>query len=551
MFIMANSCPSAAFVPVHAGCLILALLLAGCSQHRPAAAGHSAQVFRYPLRFEPVTLDPACLNETPSQELLQNIFEGLVFFDSSNRIAPRLAQSWDLSADGRTYTFHLRKGARFHNGRPLSSTDVKYSLERALWKETKSGVAATYLAGIEGSAEVAAGARRDLPGITCPDPQTVAILLTQPRGYFLGELAYSTGWVVCREAIEKNGGVLDERALVGTGPFALAGYRHGYGFTLAANRDYWGGRPKLDRIERPIIRDPQTAHIRFENGEIDFTGITPADSLRDLRNPALKDQVHLLPAADTLFVVMQPKLQPAFADVRVRRAVALAVNRDDVARIASQGIWTRADSFLPPGFPGYNPSFRRILYDPVAARKLLAAAGFPNGREFPELTLVYGQSSAEIAAVAQILRDNLRANLGITVNLRENVPASLRTDTFARKVAFTITDWGPDYVDPQNFLSMLLRTGANLNFSGYSSPRFDSLCDKADSEADMSKRIPLYQRADQIAMDDVAVLPLAYLNGRALVKPYVRDWSYNLISGLSQTKTWIDAAAKNANNGRN
>src|SRR6185369_11579224 len=156
-------------------------------------------------RFEPATLDPACLNETPTQEMLQNVFEGLVAFDSDNRIAPRLAERWEVSPDGKTYTFHLRPNARFHNGRKLTSADVKYSLERALWKETRSGVAATYLAGIVGSAEAATGKRRDLPGVTLPDPETVVIRVTKPRGYFLGELAYPTGWVVCREAIEKNG----------------------------------------------------------------------------------------------------------------------------------------------------------------------------------------------------------------------------------------------------------------------------------------------------------------------------------------------------------
>lgn len=548
MCIMAKSRRLFAYIRVHTGYLILAVVLAGCSRHARTGGGSTpVSVYRYPLRFEPVTLDPACLNETPTQELLQNVYEGLVSFDANNRITPCLAETWEVSPDGRTYTFHLRTNARFHNGRVLTAADVKYSLERALWKETRSGVAATYLAGIVGSADAAAARRRDLPGVSTPDPHTVVIQVTNPRGYFLGELAYPTGWVVCREAIEKNGGVLDEKAAVGTGPFQLASYRHGYGFTLTANPAYWGGRPKLDRIERPIIREPQTAHIRYENGELDSAGITSADYLRDRQNPVLRDQAHLLPAADTLFIVMHPKLQPAFADVRVRRAFAMSVNKDDMVRIASQGVWTRADSFLPPGFPGNNPGFHRIAYDPVAARTLLSSAGYPGGRGFPALTFVYAQSNPEIGAIAQILRDNLRVNLGITVDLRENETAALRTDIFAQKVAFTVTDWAPDYIDPQNFLSMLLRTGANLNFSGYSSAKFDALSSQADSETEMAKRIPLYRQADQIAMDDVAVLPLVYANSRVLVKPYVRDWSYNLISGLPQAKTWIDSAGMNAN----
>ncbi len=537
---------ASSLLPFLSSSLLLFCLTSCVHGKRTSGAGIGVQpqaTLRYPITLEPATLDPACLNETPTIELLQNVYDGLVMFDANNRIVPGAAESWEASPDQKTYTFHLRPGVRFHNGRPLTSADVKYSLERALWKETRSGVAANYLAGIAGCEEVASGKRRDLPGVAVPDAHTVVIQLAKPRGYFLGELAYPTAWIVCREAIEKNGRVLDEMATVGTGPFILATYRHGYGFVLTANPSYWGGRPRLDRIERPIIRDAQTMHLRYENNELDICGVSPADYLKDKNSPALRGQIHLVPAAITMSMVMHPKLQPAFADRRVRRAVAMAVNRDDIVRIASQGVWARADSFLPPGFPGYNPNFRKISYNPGAARKLLAEAGYPGGKGFPQLTLVFAQSSPELSALAQIVRDNLRQNLGIGIDLQELEAGTLRTNVLAQKVPLSLTDWAPDYIDPQNFLSMLLRTGANLNFSGYSNPAFDALCDRADVESDMSKRIPLYRQADQNAMDDVAVLPLYYGNARILVKPHVHDWSRNIMSFLPQTKTRIGSDA--------
>jgi oligopeptide transport system substrate-binding protein len=531
---------------IFATCSILTAmaLLYGCTRgkHTGSSTGGSAKAatLRYPLTLEPATLDPACINETPTLEMLQNIYDGLVIFDENNRIVPNLAEKWEISPDGKTYTFHLRPDVRFHNGRQLTSADVKYSLERALWKETKSGVAGTYLAGISGCKEAATGARRDLPGVSTPDPLTVVIQLTGPRGYFLGELAYPTGWVVCREAIEKNGGVLDEKATVGTGPYTLASYRHGYGFVLTPNPSYWGEKPKVDRIERPIIRDSQTVHVRYENNELDMCSDSPADFLKDKSNPALRDQIHVMPSGLTTFLVMQPKRQPAFADRRVRRAIAMAINRDDVVKIASQGVWQRADSFLPPGFPGFNANFRKIPYDPDGARKLLAEAGFPDGKGFPNLTLVFEQNTPEYSALAQIVRDNLKQNLGIGVDLQEHEAATLRTDVFAQKVPFSLANWAPDYIDPQNFLSMLLRTGANMNFSSYSNPQFDALCDKADIESDMAKRLPLYQQADQIAMDDVAIFPIYYGTSRILAKPHLRGWSRNLMSFLPHTKTRIE-----------
>jgi len=472
--------------------------------------------------------------------MLQNVFEGLVTFDANNQVVPQLALSWEIGPDGKTYTFHLRKDARFHNGRAFGAADVKYSLERALRPETKSVVASNYLAGIAGSQEVAEGKRRDLPGVEIVDPFSVRILLDKPRGYFLGALAYPTGWIVCKEAIEANGGELNEKSGVGTGPFVFSEYRHGAKLIFKAFPNHYLGKPPLDRIERPILRDPQTVHMMYDTDALDMCGVTPGDYLRDRNDPRLKPQLHVLPSTVVAFLVMQPKLEPVFANPKVRRAIAQAIDRDEIVRVASQGIWVRADGFLPPKFPGYNPNLRKIPLEPAGARKLLAEAGFPNGRGFPQLTMVYGQSSPEISAAAQIIRNNLRQNLGITINLQEQESGTLRTAMFDRRIAFTIGDWGADYIDPQNYLSMLLRTGAKLNFFGYSNPQFDALCDKADAESDMKKRIPLYQQADQIETDEVSMLPLFYGNFRILVKPWVKNWQRDIMSYLPHHKTRID-----------
>ncbi len=245
-------------------------------------------------------MDPARLQDVYTSELLQNVYEGLVTFDAQNRVVPQLAERWQVSPDGRTYTFHLRTLARFHRPirRAITAEDVKYSLERALWPETRSPTAAGYLAGIVGTEAVAAGKQKDLQGVKVVDPHTLTITLDRPRGYFLGALAYPTGWVVCREAIEKHGGVLDEMAAIGTGPFMIEKYQHGARVTLAANPDYWGGKPPLERIERPVVLDPQTAHVMYENGEVDACGPALTDYVEDQKRPALKAESRLLPQAN-------------------------------------------------------------------------------------------------------------------------------------------------------------------------------------------------------------------------------------------------------------
>src|SRR5262249_18596296 len=179
-------------------------------------------------------------------------------------------------------------------------------------------------------------------------------------------------------------------------------------------------------------------------------------------------------------------------------------------------------------------------FDRTAARTLLESAGYPGGRGFPKLVLVYPKSSNEVSAMAQVVRKNLTENLKIAVDLQERDVAMLRTDLYQRRVAFCINDWAPDYIDPQNYLSMLLHSKASLNFFGYRNPKFDSLCDEADRESDMAKRIPIYQEADRLAMEEVALLPLVCGSGRILVKPYVKGIRRNLMSYLLHSSTHIE-----------
>ncbi len=526
-----NTCTRRAFLAATAG-------LVGCGKSSKTKS--SSQVLRYAIALEPATLDPACIIETPSLELLQNVYEGLVTFDENNRVVPQLAEHLDISPDGLVYTFYLRSGVKFHNGRQMSASDVKFSLERALWHETKSGVASNYLGGIVGLQDVVSGKSRELDGVKVVDPQTVTVTLDRPRGYFLGALAYPTSWIVCREAIERNGGRLDENAAIGTGPFRFAEYRHSYKFVLTCNRDHYAGRPPLDRIERPIVKDPQTVHIMYENGELDICTLTPGDFLNDSRNPKLKSEIRVVPSADVDFLVMHPDLEPAFRNVKARQAIARAVDRKEIAEVASHGIWTAEFGFLPPGFPGYNEGLNPHQFNPEYARSLLAGAGYPGGRSFPKLTLVYPKSSNEISAMAQVIRKNLNENLRLPVDLQERDAAVLRTDLYQSRVAFCINDWAPDYIDPQNYLSMLLHSKASLNFFGYRNAKFDALCDRADAESDMAKRIPLYQEADRLAMEEVALLPLVCGSGRILVKPYVKGLRRNLMSYLLHSLTHLE-----------
>jgi oligopeptide transport system substrate-binding protein len=517
--------------------LLVCVVLSGCGKRTNTVA--RTDMLRYPIKAEPSSFDPVTITDPATLDILQNLYEGLVMFDETNKTVPCLAEKWDISKDGLTYTFHLRPGVKFHNGRTMTSADVKWSFERTLWPDTKSPVAAGYLAGIVGVDDVASGKRKDLEGVTLPDPQTVVIKLKKPRGLFLGELAYNTAWIFCREAIEKANGRIDETSAIGTGPFKLAAYQHGSKVILDAFPEYWDGKPKLSRIERPIVIDPQVRHVKYENSEIDRCEISLDDYVNDGKSAALKDERKLLPQAAVTYLAMGQLAQPVFRDKRVRLAFAEAIDRDAIVATAYRGLSPRADGFLPPGLPGNQPDFPHIPYNPESARKLLAEAGFPGGKGFPTMALTYTQKEAEFAAAAQIIRDNLKTNLGITIDVQEREAATFLADARAKKLGFHLNTWYADYLDPQNFLTTLLRTGAAVNRVSYSNPQFDALCDAADTESDPAKRIELYKQADKLAMSEAPLLPLVYPNNAVLIKPYVKDFPVNLMGSLPQRKTRI------------
>lgn len=522
--------------------LLLLFLCPGCRRlGRTASAGTpGSRMLRIALVDEVKSFDPALSNDTGNAELLQNVFEGLVIFDENNRIAPLLARSWTISPDDRTYTFHLREGVRFHNGRPFTAADVKWSWERALRPKTRSQNATNYLSGISGEADFVSGSRSDVSGLRILDDLTLQVTLDKPQSYFLGKITLPAAWVVCREAVERGGGHITDANAIGTGAFTMAEYRSNNRVVLHANPDYWGGRPPVDRIERPIVLDPAVRQIKFENDELDVASIVPSDYVRDLKSPSLRDQAHAYPAAGIGYLTLHPKLLPQFRDPRVRLAIARAIDRDAIVRLAFEGVNTPLTTVLPAGIPGAAPADKTLAFDPPRARALLAEAGYPGGSGFPPLTLVIMDKHPDSTAVAQVVRGDLKKNLGITVNIQEREFVSFNADTTeSEKVPFYYYGWVADYLDAQDFLSTLLRTGAPLNHYGYSNREFDRLCDQADVERDEKVRAALYHKAEQIALSEAAVVPLNTGPGFVLVKPRVKGFRVNLLNALPLNRVSI------------
>jgi ABC-type transport system substrate-binding protein len=506
----------------------------------------AANTLRYPLTTGPTDLDPARVQDGTTIDLLQNIFEGLVGWDDHSQVVPRLAEKWDVSKDGKTYTFQLRHGAKFHNGREMTAEDFKYSLDRACNPATKSQTVSSYLNDIVGAMDCFHGTARGVSGVKVVDPYTLQITIDAPKSYWLGKMTYPTGYVVCKEAIEKNGGNLDERAAVGTGPFKLdaADYQQNYQVTLTAFDAYHEGRPKVDRIIRP----GGTRLSKYEAGELDYVTVNPADLDRINSDPKLKPDLHTFARAATWYVALnQASKGSPFTDKRVRQAFAMAIDKDEVLRVAMKGMVDRADAIVPPHMGSYVSKVTPLPYDPTKARALLAAAGYGPGKKFPEMAITCRNDQPEVQNTAQLVAQQIKTNLGIDIALQPMEWGTFLKERTAKTMPLSHLRWAADYLDPQDYLSVLLHTSKVINGAedhpengvGYSNAQFDQLCDRADVEPDPAKRVDLYQQAERIAVDDAPWVPLYFQKDLELVKPRVGNLRDSLLGHLPHLTTTV------------
>lgn len=482
------------------------LLLLGCGPSGPAK--RSDRVFRVAMDVPLMSLDPALVSDSYSIDAIQNSFEGLVAMGEDNRIHPCLAESWDLSKDGKTFTFHLRKSVKFHNGKTLQSTDVKRSLERACLKVLASPLAFDYLNDIVGARPLHEGVATEMSGIKVIDPNTVSITLDAPRPYFLAKLTCPVATVVDCDALKDKLHVATVAEMVGTGPFRVESYSEGQMLVQRAFPGYWGEKAKVDRIERPIMRDAVDRLNAFRRGEIDMVPqLARSDYGMLLSDPQFKDQVKLLDRATLNYFALNVEQWP---DIRVRRAIAMAIDRERIANDTLLGTVTPAKGVLPPGIPGYRADAKWIAPDADKARALLAEAGHPNGKGLPALRISFPMENPDVGRIADQIGSQLHDTLGITVVLDKMETATLVQKQDRRELACVESGWFADYLDPQDFISMLLVSSATENHWNYKNPRFDALCAEADVCVDPKRRLDLYAQAEDLALQDAVMVPICY-----------------------------------------
>ena len=480
-----------------------------------------AQVLHLAVQDDVPTLDPAAGYDTASWTFEQMIFDTLVrYSDGGVDLVPEIATSWDESPDARVFTFHLRRDARFTNGRAVSAADFKYEIERVLDPATRSK-GMEYFREITGAAEFQAGHTREVAGIATPDPWTIVFHLDAPDPIFVQKLAMPFAAAVPHEVVERWGEDFSSH-VVGSGPFKLAQWIGGQRLVLVKNPGYFiKGVPRLDAVVEEIGVSDDLQWLKFEAGTIDVSRIPSAEFLYVMKTPRLRAlTLHIVDIA-TEYLGMNCRMKP-FNDVRVRRAFNYAIDkRKIIALLNGRGVV--ADGVLPPGLPGFNPNLKGYPYDPAKARLLLEEAGV--GKDFsPTLWMRADRSEMMIG---QSIQQDL-ALVGVHVELKPVAWAPLleairQPDT----VALVDLGWEADFSDPQNFLEVLFsrkQWGGN-NDTFYYNPEVDKLLAEAAPLTDRARRYALYDRAEELVVADAPWVflynPVAYVIRQPWVNGYV------------------------------
>jgi peptide/nickel transport system substrate-binding protein len=504
--------------------LLLLALFSGEGRGGPAA-GAREEIPRDGGSFHmvleaPTCLEPACVDSVYDSLPTSQIFDGLVALDAGLNVVPRLADTWTISRDGRTYTIHLREGVLFHDGSPLTAEDVVFSIKRLLdpRRERKS-IASSYLAVIRGAEAYASGRVSRLTGVVALDASQVEIALERPYLSFLEVLAMDDLRIVPRQVVLARGDRAFRSAPVGTGPFRLAEWTRD-SLRLVANTSYFAGRPHLDEvvIHFPRADERDAGNARFLRGDIHIVEPT-SDSLPVLaKDPTV--EIHRYQELSLSFLGIQTGLPP-WTDPRVRRAIAQAIDRKALAQI-SPATRREAQGILPPGLPGYSPAPKSPPYDPEAAKRLLAEAGFPDGKGLRPLRLYTAQTgSSAVAKSNERVKEDL-AKVGIRLEIHE-VPWSrliaLIEDSAAP--AFQL-GWIADLPDPDAFLRTLFEPGGSANYFNFLDDDTAAALERGASETNPIERARIYRELERSILEKAPLIPLFHSTGMIAARRDVR-----------------------------
>ena len=515
---------------------ILALaLLAGCSRSPAphAAGGAAARILVRGGGPEPDSLDPQKARGFEAQSILRDLCEGLTTLDKTAAVAPGVASSWDVSADGLTYTFHLRPEARWSNGERVVAADFVAGLERLVDPATASGYA-EYVDVIAGSHAIVTGAKPPSAlGVAAPDEATVVITLARPAPYLPTLLSHPSTCPVHRPTLAAHPeGTARPGVMVGNGAFTLTEWVPGAYLLALRNRHYWNdAATRLDGVKYLLIPDENAELARYRGGELEVTFVVPRGQFDWIREH-LAPELHVSPQLTTYFYGFNLDKPPFKDNAKLRRALSLVIDREKLAALVLRVGELPAYGWVPPGVDGYDSQSFDYRGEAMPerireAQRLYREAGYSKDKPLRfELRYNAGEVHTKLAlAVASMWQEAL----GAEVRLTQVEFKALLEDIDRGDVEMFRSSWVGDYNDPYTF-AQYLKGDFGVNLPHYKNPAYDALLERAGHAHDPKERAALLEQAERVMLADTPLLPLYFYVNKHLVKPEVEGWYDNVMN---------------------
>jgi ABC-type transport system substrate-binding protein len=507
--------------PARASQVLLFLLLFTAASLSAAETPRRGGTLRLWFPQDWRSLDPAIGFDGDSIPLQKLLFRGLIDFDATGtRLVPDQASDWGISPDGTTYTFHLKPGVRFSNGRAVEAEDYVFSLERILDPRTGS-VGQSYFMDIAGAKEFTEGTAAHVTGLRAPDPRTLVIQLAKPSFTFRYMLTMMFASALPRDVVREQGANFRSH-LIGSGPYQVKEWRRDVRWRFERNPQYSGTEGWVDSVDVQFGGDVSLRVMMVERGEIDRTKADAVSALRHARDPRLRSTLHWVTSVNTGYLFLNTEVKP-FDDPRVRRAMNHAIDKRRLMQLAG-GLAVAADCVVPPSMPWTNPGLPVYEYSPDKARALLREAGLPNGFK---TGLWFINARAIDRRLAEGMQQELRA-VGIEVQLEGINQSAFEVKARSRRqVACGIWSWSQDYPDPSNFLDVLLN-GDRItdqdcnNLAFYSNPEVNRRLALAGDSFDPETRLRLFREAESLVMQDAPWVPLYHQRDPIIRHPRLR-----------------------------
>jgi oligopeptide transport system substrate-binding protein len=510
--------------------LLLLPLLGGCTKREtPVEEGIRTHTLLIGNQNEPASLDPQIYDAATDYNVIGALFEGLTNYDEKTATAvPGVAERWDISADGLVYTFHLRSNARWSNGDRVTARDFAWSFQRFITPALGNSYA-YYFYPVRGAEAFATGKTKDFSGVGVEviDDLTLRVTLERPTAYFLGILATSA-LPVHRASVEAAGRFDDRTSpwarpgkLVGNGAFTLTEWQPNARIVVTKNSHYWGAAQ--NRLERVMIYPMEKADaedLAFRAGQLHVTYSVPPSKLASYRQSA--PEKLRIDSLLQLYLVNFNATKPPLGNPKVRRALALALDRAAISANVFNGARLPAPTLVPPNCGGYTgPAGQAEDY--AAARALLAEAGYPGGRGLPAMPMQV-LNDDKLPRIAEVIQALWRRELGVEITIEPYDQKTWIQNRLSLTHTLSLQGWTTDFPDPVGFLDMF-HTGNGSNVFGWSNRAYDALLDQAAQTADRDARFALLRKAEALMLDDAACAPLVFGARTYLINPAVKNWA--------------------------